>query len=79
MNPIRALLTALLALTAVYVAAWSKALLAARRTSTGPAAANPATDARFPEPLQIAVGAVTNFLDTLGIGSFATTTALFRS
>jgi uncharacterized membrane protein YfcA len=27
---------------------------------------------------QIAVGAVTNFFDTLGIGSFATTTALFR-
>ena len=25
------------------------------------------------------VGAVTNFLDTLGIGSFATTTALFRA
>ena len=31
-----------------------------------------------PTPLSIGVGAVTNFLDTLGIGSFATTTAMFR-
>jgi uncharacterized membrane protein YfcA len=51
MNPINALLAALGALTAVYVAAWSKAVIAARRTG---------------------------FLDTLGIGSFATTTAIFR-
>jgi len=35
-------------------------------------------DARFPTPLQIAVGCGTNFLDTLGIGSFATTTTMFR-
>ena len=33
---------------------------------------------RGPGPLQVAVGAVTNFFDTLGIGSFATTTAVFR-
>jgi uncharacterized membrane protein YfcA len=31
-----------------------------------------------PTPLQIALGAVTNFFDALGIGSFATTTAAFR-
>ena len=31
-----------------------------------------------PTPLQIGIGAVTNFFDTLGIGSFATTTAMFR-
>lgn len=35
------------------------------------------TDAR-PTPARIAVGAVTNFFDTLGIGSFATTTSIFR-
>ena len=29
--------------------------------------------------MQVGVGAVTNFFDTLGIGSFATTTALFRA
>ena len=33
---------------------------------------------RGPTLAEIAIGAVTNFFDTLGIGSFATTTALFR-
>jgi uncharacterized membrane protein YfcA len=33
----------------------------------------------MPTALDIGVGAVTNFFDTLGIGSFATTTALFRA
>lgn len=75
MNPITALLTALGALTAVFVGGWTWAVMAARKTG---GAADPATDARFPTPLQLAVGAVTNFFDTLGIGSFATTTALFR-
>jgi uncharacterized membrane protein YfcA len=32
-----------------------------------------------PNTLAIATGAFTNFLDTLGIGSFATTTTIFRS
>ena len=32
----------------------------------------------FPTPWELGVGYFTNFLDTLGIGSFATTTALFR-
>ena len=40
--------------------------------------ASPATDVGAPTALSLPVGAVTNFLDTLGIGSFATTTALFR-
>jgi uncharacterized membrane protein YfcA len=31
-----------------------------------------------PTPLQIGIGAVTNFFDALGIGSFATTTSIFR-
>jgi uncharacterized membrane protein YfcA len=33
---------------------------------------------RFPRLLEIAIGFVTNFFDTLGIGSFATTTSLFK-
>ena len=33
----------------------------------------------MPTPLHIAIGFVTNFFDTLGIGSFATTTAMFRA
>ena len=32
-----------------------------------------------PSPYQILVGVVTDFFDTLGIGSFATTTALYRA
>ena len=75
MNPITALLAALAALTAVYVGVWAKVVAAVRG---GRDAASPATDARFPSPLSLGVGAITNFLDTLGIGSFATTTALFR-
>src|ERR687889_31254 len=76
MNPITALLVALGALTAIFAGAWAKAVASARkRRDTAP---NPATDARFPTATQIGVGAVTNFFDTLGIGSFATTTALFR-
>ena len=31
-----------------------------------------------PKPLELLIGFVTNFFDTLGIGSFAPTTALFR-
>lgn len=76
MNPIAFLLTALGALTALFVGLWTKVVIDAKKTAAG--ANDPATDARFPTPLQIAVGAGTNFLDTLGIGSFATTTALFK-
>jgi uncharacterized membrane protein YfcA len=76
MNPITGLLTALGVLTVVFVAGWTKMIREARASST--AADSPATDGRFPDAAQLAVGAVTNFFDTLGIGSFATTTATFR-
>ena len=76
MNPISALLTALGALTVVFVGGWARVVLSARRTGRGDS--DPASDARVPSALQVGVGAVTNFLDTLGIGSFATTTAIFR-
>jgi uncharacterized membrane protein YfcA len=39
---------------------------------------DPATEGGFPNAAEIGIGAVTNFFDTLGIGSFATTTAAFR-
>jgi len=32
-----------------------------------------------PTPIQLAIGFVTNFFDALGIGSFATTTAMYRA
>src|SRR5436190_16972127 len=34
--------------------------------------------AGWPTPWQLAIGAITDFLDTLGIGSFATTTSLYK-
>lgn len=37
-----------------------------------------ATGGIMPTPIGIATGFVTDFLDTLGVGSFATTTAIFR-
>ncbi len=76
MNPIGGLLTALGALTVVFVGGWARAVMPLRHAPDG--AASPATDARLPSPLEIGIGAVTNFFDTLGIGSFATTTAIFR-
>src|SRR5262249_36911706 len=33
----------------------------------------------MPSPYQLLVGAITDFFDTLGIGSFATTTSLWRA
>jgi uncharacterized membrane protein YfcA len=77
MNPVTVLLAALGLLTAIYVAAWGRVIAAVRGSRA--TASTPATDAGFPTAAQLGVGAVTNFFDTLGIGSFATTTALFRS
>src|SRR3954463_3130240 len=77
MNPISGLLVALGVLTAVFVASWGSIIMKLRGDRG--AAATPAGDARFPTPLATGVGAVTNFFDTLGIGSFATTTAMFRA
>ena len=51
-------------------------LLAVRWTMAVRAAAGP--DGGAPSALELAVGFVTNFFDTLGIGSLATTTAAFR-
>src|SRR3954467_11462458 len=77
MNPISLLLVALGVLTAIYVGSWGSIVASVRRERE--ANASPATDARFPGGLSIGTGALTNFLDTLGIGSFATTTAMFRA
>ncbi|HWK11560.1 MAG TPA: sulfite exporter TauE/SafE family protein [Vicinamibacterales bacterium] len=77
MNPITGLLTALGALTAAYIAGWGRAIAHVRRER--PAPVTPATDARMPSAGELGVGFLTDFLDTLGIGSFAVTTALFRA
>jgi uncharacterized membrane protein YfcA len=75
MHPITGLLGALGALTVVYVAGWAKAFQAARQSTKRD---SPATDTRPPDLFQIFLGAATNFFDALGIGSFATTTSVFR-
>jgi uncharacterized membrane protein YfcA len=75
-TPLTALQTALGALTAIFIYGWTVAAGAVRRLSG--TEASPATDVGPPTLTQIGIGALTNFFDTLGIGSFATTTALFR-
>jgi uncharacterized membrane protein YfcA len=57
-----------------YVAFSVRAFLHARRERSD----HPAADARFPGVLQTGLGFVTNFFDTLGIGSFAPTTSVFK-
>jgi uncharacterized membrane protein YfcA len=66
MNPITGLLAALAAVTAVFVGGWTRSIVVSK------------TKLRFPGALEVFIGAFTNFFDALGIGSYATTTALFR-
>jgi uncharacterized membrane protein YfcA len=49
-----------------------------RAVARGRAASATGEDAPSPTPLGLLVGFVTNFFDTLGIGSFAPTTAIFK-
>src|SRR6266853_6516464 len=41
-------------------------------------AARRSTTVRWPTPVELVIGFVTDFFDTLGIGSFAPTTAIFK-
>src|SRR5262245_4226535 len=75
MNPITGLLAALAVLNSGVVAIWARALRVARRIG---GTRTPATDVRLPGVEHLAVGFVTNFFDTLGIGSYAQTTAWYR-
>jgi uncharacterized membrane protein YfcA len=74
MSPKNLLLAALIALTLIYIAGW---FLTARRKRM--AGGHGASEPVMPRPIHLAIGAVTNFFDTLGIGSFATTTAAYKS
>jgi uncharacterized membrane protein YfcA len=69
MTLVRTLLGALVA---------SGVLLAARWTMETRRGAARGVGRPAPTPLHLLIGFVTNFLDTLGIGAFATTTAVFR-
>ena len=61
------LFVALGLVAAVFIVAWVRSA----RGSTS-------ADAARPGPLGLAIGFVTNFFDTLGIGSFAPTTSIFK-
>ncbi len=67
LTPKNVLLAALLVVTAVFIIFWARA--SRRPRDAGRAA---------PGALDVAIGFITNFFDTLGIGSFATTTTTYR-
>jgi uncharacterized membrane protein YfcA len=75
MTPKAGLFVALAIFFVAYLAAWVLYLGRARRRLPED---DPAVERGAPAPLHLAIGFVTNFFDTLGIGSFATTTSLFR-
>jgi len=64
-----ALFAALGLVTLGYLGYW---IASARRRS------DPKAEPARPGPIHLAIGAVTNFFDTLGIGSFAPTTSIFK-
>jgi uncharacterized membrane protein YfcA len=68
-----ALLAALVALTLGYVVVWVREARRARRR-LAPGEPRPPV---MPGPVELLIGFVTDFFDTLGIGNFATTTAAF--
>jgi uncharacterized membrane protein YfcA len=70
-----ALFAALGVLSAVYLAFW---MAAVRRDRRAAGSSDPAAAAGPPTPLQTGIGFVVTFFDTLGIGSFATTTSIFK-
>jgi uncharacterized membrane protein YfcA len=72
MTALRALLLAALAGSGVLFSAFA-VLIERRRVQ-----AQGARESLRPPPAQLGIGFVTNFFDTLGIGSFAPTTSLFR-
>jgi uncharacterized membrane protein YfcA len=76
LSPITLLLGALGVIAIVFIVGW---VTGARTTTRDSTAANtPAADGRFPDLWHLGIGAVTIFFDTLGIGSFATTTSFWR-
>ena len=70
-----ALLVALAIVTASYALIWIRAIARARRKPQHTEGDAPAV---MPGPLEIAIGFGANFFDTLGIGSFATTSSVFK-
>ena len=70
MTIVQALLGVLVVCGVMLMAAWRASARRSRQTTS--------LRGGLPGPLHALVGFVTNFFDTLGIGSFATTTAALR-
>jgi uncharacterized membrane protein YfcA len=66
-----ALLITLLVIGIVFIALWAAAAGRRQRGATGQTGGSPS-------PLHLGIGFFTNFFDTLGIGSFATTTTIYK-
>lgn len=73
MDPKQILLAALIVITLGYAAAWWS--MARKKRAAGGHGAHEAVQ---PTTKHLGIGFVTNFFDTLGIGSFATTTTAFK-
>ena len=73
MDVVRALLATLAVLVVLYVVRWWSALSRSRALPPGAW-----ERAAAPGPIHTAIGFITNFFDTLGIGSFATTTTIYK-
>ncbi len=65
-----ALLVVLVALAVIFIFGWRRAVTRKAQESTA--------TKRTPSLVQVAIGFVTDFFDTLGIGSFATTTSAYK-
>lgn len=66
-----ALLVAIGLMSVTFIVLWVRSLSRARADGAG--------EQQRPDLREITIGAVTNFFDTLGIGSFATTTASYKT
>jgi uncharacterized membrane protein YfcA len=75
LTPLTGLLGTLSIVTGWYVFSWWRGAAVAAPVSGG---APESVERGGPTPAHLGIGAVTNFFDTLGIGSFAPTTALFK-
>ena len=75
LTPKNGLLILLAIFIVTYVVVWVKAARRARQTLSGD---DPAVQLGWPTPLENLIGFVTNFFDTLGIGSFAPTTSAYK-
>jgi hypothetical protein len=71
MDPKNILLAGMVAIGLVYFAFWFTTVSRQRAARNDH---SPLT----PTPLGLGIGFITNFFDTLGIGSYATSTAMFR-